>query len=377
MPKSVRILLAAGGTGGHLFPGVAVAEYMERNLGASVLFLGTKGGIEKSIVPRLGFSLRLVPAEQFRGRTRWGKIRSLAVTCYGIVAAFRAIGDFRPDVIFSIGGYASGPTVVAGWLRGVPCVLLEPNAIAGLANRALSVFARRVCIGFEEAARFFSDKKVVYTGNPVRRDLQPRFHEGSDPSLFTLLVFGGSAGASRINRVTPSAVAKLNDALGSHPATNRPKIKVIHQTGERDYEAVKTDYGSRGISARVVPFTNSMGEAYAEADLVICRAGAITLAEVALLKKAAILVPYPYASDNHQQANAEMMVRAGAAIMVLDKCLTVERLAHVLNDVLLERNIIEEMGGAAGKLARPDATAAVVDACLAQFAEGPLAERGG
>ena len=375
MRRPVRILLAAGGTGGHLFPGVAVAEYMQRNLGASVLFLGTKGGMEKNIVPRLGFSLRLVPAEQFRGRTRWGKIRSIGVTCYGIVAAFRAIRDFRPDVIFSIGGYASGPTVVAGWLHGIPCVLLEPNAIAGLANRMLSIFARRVCTGFEEAARFFSDRKVVYTGNPVRGSLQTQLNEVSDPPLFTLLVFGGSAGASRINLVPPAAVGEFNDALRGRARTNKPQIRVIHQTGERDYEAVKADYESSRISARVVPFINSMGQAYAEADLVICRAGAITLAELALLKKPAILVPYPYAADNHQQANAEMMVRAGAAIMVLDEHLTSERLSHVLREILLERRVIDKMARAAGKLARPDATVAVVDTCLAQFSERSSVEQ--
>ncbi len=366
MPRTPRLLLAAGGTGGHLFPGVAVAELAQRQAGAAVLFVGTSGGMEKDVIPQLGFSLRFIPAEQLRGRTRWGKIRAMGVAGYGVGAAWRIIREFAPDVIFSIGGYASAPTVLAGWLQRIPCVLLEPNAIPGLANRFLSWFAARVCLGFETAARFFPRHKVVYTGNPVRSALRPTLQPTTTDKPFTILIFGGSAGAHRLNHIVPQALARLHKTQSSHKGTDPAQtIQIIHQTGQAECAAVSASYTTRGIAARVVPFIDAMQEVYAEADLVICRAGAITAAELTLLGKPAILIPYPYAADDHQRANAEALVKAGAAVMLLDHTLSPELLEQTVARLVQHRDSLGRMARAAAALGRPDATAAVVQTCFA------------
>ena len=279
MPRAPRLLLAAGGTGGHLFPGVAVAEGAQRTADAAVLFVGTSGGMEKDVIPQLGFSLRFIPAEQLRGRTWWGKIRALGVAGYGVGSAWRIIREFAPDVIFSIGGYASAPTVLAGWLQRIPCVLLEPNAIPGLTNRFLSRFAARVCLGFETASRFFPPHKVVHTGNPVRHALQPTLQPAPTDKPLTILVFGGSAGAHRLNHIVPQALALLHKRRSGRKSSSPAQtIQIIHQTGQAEYAAVTASYAAVGIMARVVPFIDAMQEVYAEADLVICRAGAMTTA---------------------------------------------------------------------------------------------------
>ena len=375
MPRTPRLLLAAGGTGGHLFPGVAVAEVAQREADAAVLFVGTTAGMEKNIIPQLGFALRFIPAEQLRGRTWWGKIRSLWVAGYGIGAAWRVIRDFSPDVIFSIGGYASGPTVVAGWLQRIPCVLLEPNAIPGLANRCLSWFAARVCLGFEAAARFFPAHKIVHTGNPVRSVLQTLRQKAPEPETLTVLIFGGSAGAHRLNYIVPQAFARLQHTGHDETRPDRQKVRIIHQTGQDDYLAVKAQYAAIGLEARVLPFIDEMQAAYAEADLVICRAGAMTTAELTLIGKPAILVPYPYAADDHQRANAEALVHAGAAVMVLDQALSAELLEQTLARLLQEPYTLAAMAQAAAALGRPDATAAVVQTCLACTRHGPSSDR--
>ena len=366
MPKTFRLLLAAGGSGGHLFPGVAVAEAAQREVDAAVLFVGTRGGMEKEVIPRFGFALRFIPAEQFRGRKWWGRLRAVWVAGYGIGAAWRVVREFAPDVIFSIGGYASGPTVLAGWLQRVPCVLLEPNAIPGLANRFLSWFAARVCVGFEAAERFFPTDKVVYTGNPVRLALraaqpaQPAQSTDVDGKPFTVLVFGGSTGAHRLNQIVPQALSLVHT-----DQKRQPPFQVIHQTGRADYEMVKAQYTETRIRARVLPFIDAMQDVYAQAELVICRAGAMTIAELTLLGKPAILIPYPYAADDHQRANAEALVQAGAARMVLDRALTPELLRQEIQGLLREREKLVAMAHAASALGRPDATATVVQTCVA------------
>ncbi len=366
MPRAPRLLLAAGGTGGHLFPGVAVAECARRQADAAVLFVGTSGGMEKEVIPQLGFALRLIPAEQLRGRTKWGKIRALGVAGYGVGAAWRIVREFAPDVIFSIGGYASAPTVLAGWLQRIPCVLLEPNAVPGLANRFLSWFAVRVCLGFETAARFFPPHKVVYTGNPVRLDLRPTPQPAAIEKPFTILVFGGSAGAHRLNHIVPQALARLrNTRRGGKEADPAQTIQIIHQTGRADYAAVSASYAAVGMRARVVPFIDAMQEVYAEADLVICRAGAITAAELTLLGKPAVLIPYPYAADDHQRANAGVLVQAGAAVMLLDHTLSPALLEQTVARLVQQRDTLGNMARAAATLGRPDATAAVVQTCFA------------
>ena len=371
MPRAPRLLLAAGGTGGHLFPGVAVAEGAQRTADAAVLFVGTSGGMEKDVIPQLGFSLRFIPAEQLRGRTWWGKIRALGVAGYGVGSAWRIIREFAPDVIFSIGGYASAPTVLAGWLQRIPCVLLEPNAIPGLTNRFLSRFAARVCLGFETASRFFPPHKVVHTGNPVRHALQPTLQPAPTDKPLTILVFGGSAGAHRLNHIVPQALALLHKRRSGRKSSSPAQtIQIIHQTGQAEYAAVIASYAAVGIMARVVPFIDAMQKVYAEADLVICRAGAMTTAELTLLGKPAILIPYPYAADDHQRANAEALVQAGAAVMLLDHTLSPELLERTIARLVQQSGTLGAMARAAAALGRPDATAAVVQTCFACTSDG-------
>jgi UDP-N-acetylglucosamine--N-acetylmuramyl-(pentapeptide) pyrophosphoryl-undecaprenol N-acetylglucosamine transferase len=355
MPRGIRLLLAASGTGGHLFPGIAVAEAVRREVGAEVLFVGTASGMEKEVIPRLGFPLRLIPAEQLRGRSWWGAARALWAALRGLKAAWRVVREFAPDLIFSIGGYASGPIVLAGWARRVPCVLLEPNVIPGLTNRLLGRFATRVCVGFPRTAHFFPSHKAVYTGNPVRwNGPASQAHPSPSSTEFTLLVFGGSAGARRLNQMLPQALALVGKGL-----------RVIHQTGKADYAEVSAAYAQLGVGATVVPFIDNMQEVYTTADLVVCRAGATTLAELTTLGKPAILIPYPYAADDHQRANAEVLVQAGAAHLLLDAELTPERVSQVIRTLMTNRRQLEDMARAAAALGRPDATATVVRECLA------------
>jgi len=355
MPRGIRLLLAASGTGGHLFPGIAVAEAARREVGAEVLFVGTASGMEKEVIPRLGFTLRLIPAEQLRGRSWWGVARALWAALRGLKAAWRVVREFAPDLIFSIGGYASGPMVLAGWARRVPCILLEPNVIPGLTNRLLGRFATRVCVGFPRTAHCFPSHKAVCTGNPVRwSGPVPQPYPSTSSSEFTLLIFGGSAGARRLNQTLPQALALVGKDL-----------RVIHQTGKADYAEVSAAYDRLGVSATIVPFIDNMQEVYTAADLVVCRAGATTLAELTALGKPAILIPYPYAVDDHQRANAEVLVQAGAAHMILDTDFTPERVSQAVRTLITNRPQLEAMARAAATLGRPDATIAVVRECLA------------
>ncbi|HEV8715377.1 MAG TPA: undecaprenyldiphospho-muramoylpentapeptide beta-N-acetylglucosaminyltransferase [Candidatus Binatia bacterium] len=355
MPRGIRLLLAASGTGGHLFPGIAVAEAARREIGAEVLFVGTASGMEKEVIPRLGFSLHLIPAEQLRGRSWWGVARALWAALRGLRAAWRIVRDFAPDLIFSIGGYASGPMVLAGWARRVPCVLLEPNVIPGLTNRLLGRFATRVCVGFPRTAHFFPSHKAVYTGNPVRwSGPAPQLHPSAASTEFTVFIFGGSAGARRLNQTLPQALALVGK-----------EVRVIHQTGKADYAEVSAAYARLGVAATVVSFIDDMQEVYTAADLVVCRAGATTLAELTTLGKPAILIPYPFAADDHQRANAEVLVEAGAAYIILDAELTPERVSQVIGTLVTNPPQLAAMARAAAALGRPDATAAVVRECLA------------
>ena len=355
MPRGMRLLLAASGTGGHLFPGIAVAEAARREAGAEVLFVGTASGMEKEVIPRLGFALRLIPGEQLRGRNWLGAARALWAALRGLPAAWNVVREFAPDLVFSIGGYASGPTVLAGWARRVPCVLLEPNVIPGLTNRLLGRLATKVCVGFPRTARFFPAHKAVCTGNPVRwSGPAPETRPSTQAAGFTLLIFGGSAGARRLNQTGPPAAAMFGKG-----------VNVIHQTGKADQAEVSAAYARLGVDAAVVPFIDNMHEVYTTADLVVCRAGAMTLAELTTLGKPAILIPYPYAVDDHQRANAEVLVQAGAAQIILDAELTPERLSQAIEALMNDRRRLEDMARAAVALGRPDATAAVVRECLA------------
>lgn len=361
MPREIRLLLAAGGTGGHLFPGVAVADVARREFGARVLFVGTQHGMEKEIIPPLGFALQFIPAEQLRGRNWGGMVRALWAACRAVGVAWRIVREFSPDVIFSIGGYASGPTVLVGWVRRIPCVLLEPNAIPGMTNKWLGRLATKICLGFPQIAAYFPAHKAVWTGNPVRwktgTEQQPTTQMSASQHRLTILIFGGSAGAHRLNSTLPQALALVGKEADA--------LRIVHQTGKADYAEVAAAYKRISLEAEVIPFIETMREYYMTADLVICRAGAITLAELTALGKPAILIPYPYAVDDHQRANAEILVHAGAARMVLDADLIPERIAQEICSLIADRDTLNTMSQAALTLGRPDATTAVLRECLA------------
>lgn len=357
MPKGLRLLLAAGGTGGHLFPGIAVAEAAQRETGAEVLFVGTASGLENDVVPRLGFPLRLIPAQQLRGRNWAGMVKAWWAAFRALGVAWRVVRDFAPDVIFSIGGYASGPTVLAGRVRRVPCVLLEPNAIPGLTNRLLGRIATKICVGFPRTATFFPARKAVCTGSPVRwTGASTASANSSHTSPLSLFILGGSAGARRLNQTLPQALSLFQE--------EGKELYILHQTGRAEQAEVAASYEKLGVRAEVVAFIDNMREAYARADLVVCRAGAMTIAELTVLGKPSILVPYPYAADDHQRANAEVLVQGGAARMVLDAELTPERVCEELRSLLFDHARLALMSHAATTLGKPDATQAVVHECL-------------
>jgi UDP-N-acetylglucosamine--N-acetylmuramyl-(pentapeptide) pyrophosphoryl-undecaprenol N-acetylglucosamine transferase len=355
----MRMVVAGGGTGGHLFPGLAVAECAAGADARSVLFIGSAYGIEARVIPRTRFAFRPIPIRGLRGRGWRGALQMAAQLPVAVARAWRTLGEFGADVVVGVGGYASVPVVLAAWLRRIPAVLLEQNAHPGLANRALARLARRVCTTFAEANRYFPPGKVVLTGNPVRQFATPA---PAPRSGFTLLVFGGSQGAHRLNEAMADAAAALRAAV--------PDLHVIHQTGPADRATVAARYASAGLAADVREFLDDMGAAYHAADLVVCRSGATTVAELTMLGKPAILVPYPFAADDHQRANAAVLAERGAAILILDGALDGAGLAETIIGLARERARLTAMGEAARQLAVPDAAARVVATCQAVVGGG-------
>jgi UDP-N-acetylglucosamine--N-acetylmuramyl-(pentapeptide) pyrophosphoryl-undecaprenol N-acetylglucosamine transferase len=348
----MHMVVAGGGTGGHLFPGLAVAEAIAAMPGADVRFVGSAFGIESTAVPRAGFPFTPLVIRGVRGRGVRGALAFCWQLPFACVRAWRLLGAMRPDLVLGLGGYGSVPVVLAARVRRVPSVLLEQNAHPGMANRLLAHLARRVCTTFAESASFFPTGKCVHTGNPVRRlssPLEPLARH------FTIFVFGGSQGARTINRAAVGAATILREQV--------PNIRLIHQTGTADVEWVREGYRTAMVEAEVHPFIHDMARAYARADLVVCRAGATTLAELAMLGKPAILVPYPFAADDHQRANAEVLVRRGAARMVLDGDLSDESLAQHIGELAGARDRLQAMAACARALAVPEATARVVEVC--------------
>ena len=352
------MLIAGGGTGGHLFPGIAVAEALRRRDPAvGILFVGSERGIEARAVPASGFALEMLPVRPLRGAGMRDKVAALGALATAILRARAIVARFKPDAVIGLGGYASAPAVVAARLLGRPIVLLEQNARPGMTTRVLARLADRVCVSFRETARYFSAAKVVVTGNPVRWqdssavDGSRRHGAVTEPVAvplreFTILIFGGSAGARRLNEAGPAMRAALADV---------PGLRVVHQAGAEAEATVRAAYARIGAPAEVHAFITDMRSAYAAADLVICRSGATTVAELAALGKPAILVPYPHAADDHQCVNAESLVRAGAARMVLDAEASGEHLAAEVRELWAGPAALESMSRRVRQFARPDA----------------------
>jgi UDP-N-acetylglucosamine--N-acetylmuramyl-(pentapeptide) pyrophosphoryl-undecaprenol N-acetylglucosamine transferase len=349
----MRIVFAGGGTGGHLFPGLAVArEFQRRDGKTEILFIGTEQGIEYRVLPKEGFKLETLTVKGMKGRGLRGLLDALYGVPAGLLRSLAILGRFRPDCVIGLGGYASGPVLMAAKLKRIRCAIMEQNLRPGFTNKLLARWVDRVFTAYRESADYFPGARVLETGNPVRWTIVPQVKRNDK---FTLLVFGGSAGARRINYAVVDALKLLDDLKNN--------IAITHQTGQLDYNAIKHAYASLPFDALVTPFIDHMDEAYAGADLVLCRAGAMTIAELTVCGKAAILVPYPYAIYDHQRSNAESLQARGAAAMILDRELTGEVLAERIRGYFTDRAGLERMAAAARALGRPDAAVRIVDAC--------------
>ena len=359
----MRVVIAGGGTGGHLYPGIAVArELMARDAGAQVTFAGTAAGIESRVLPREGLTLDVIRSSGLKGKSLATRVRAALQLPASFADAWGVISRRRPQLVIGVGGYSSGPVVLAAALRGVATMVLEQNAVPGLTNRLLAPFVRAAAVTYDSTRSFFGEKAVV-SGNPVR----PEFFREPGPSareadandgsaVVRVLVFGGSQGAHAVNVAMVEAAAEL--------AAHRPHLRVTHQTGERDVEMVRAGYRTAGIQADVEPFFYDMGRQLGNADLIVCRAGATTLAEVAAAGKAAILIPLPTATDDHQRKNAEVWSRVGAAEMVLQEHTTGSALAKQILALAADETARTRMARAAQLLARPDAAKVIVDRAL-------------
>jgi len=348
----MKVMIAGGGTGGHVFPALAVAaELRRRDPANEVLFVGSERGLETRLVPEAGYPLRTLPAAGFKGVSLTRKLKSLSLLPRSLWASRGLLNEFGPNAVLGVGGYASGPAVLAAALSGRPTVLFEPNAQPGLANRLLQPFVRRAVVTHEETLARFGPK-ATRTGIPVRAEFfQVPAKEHQPP--FTLLIFGGSQGALAINRAVVDALDLLRASGLS--------IHFIHQSGERDDDAVRVAYARREIRAEVLPFIDDMPACLAGADLVICRAGASTVAELSAAGRAAILVPFPRATDNHQLRNAEVLCRAGAARLLPQAELNGETLAREVLRLLEKPQQLTAMARAARSLAAPDAAARIAE----------------
>ena len=361
MTDSLRVVIAGGGTGGHLYPGIAVArELLARQPGAQISFAGTARGIETRVIPREGFPLDLLRSGGIKGKSLADRVRGAALVPLSLIDAWRIVSARRPHLVIGVGGYSSGPVVVVAALRGVPTMLLEQNAVPGLTNRLAAGFVKAAAVTFDSTRDFFGAKAFV-SGNPVRPEFfatagsQQESAFDEQTSGVRVLVFGGSQGAHAINVAMVEAAAEL----AAHP-----HLRVTHQTGERDVEMVRAGYRTAGIPADVEPFLYDMGRQLGQAQVVVSRAGATSLAEITAAGKAAILIPLPTATDDHQRKNAEALAAAGAAEVLLQKDLTGAVLAQRIVTLARDRAKRDAMARAARTLARPDAAKVIVDRAL-------------
>ncbi len=348
----MKLLIAGGGTGGHVIPAIAIAqEWLSRDKEREVVLVGTERGIEMKLVPQAGLPLETLRVAGLKGKGGATLIRNLAMLAPAMIDARRVLKKHKPVAAFGVGGYAAGPMMLATWISGVPNIIFEPNAEPGLTNKVLAKLSKRIATGYEISAHTWG-KKAVVTGCPLR----PEFFSIASRRLekpFRLLVTGGSQGALPINRTFVDSMDRL--------AARKNELSIVHQTGERDYNAVRTAYARREINAEVVPFLTNMAERFAWADVIVCRAGAITAAEIAAAGRAAIFIPFGAATDSHQLRNAQEMTNAGAGRLITENELTAERLTNEIFSLIDQPEQIEKQSKAARSLARPNATRDIVN----------------
>lgn len=364
----MKVMIAGGGTGGHVYPGIAVAEEFGRlRPKTDVVFVGTKRGMEAQAVPEAGFRIRYIVTRGFPRRAWWRWPIAVAANAIGLIQALWIVAAERPDVVLGTGGYVSGPVALAARILRRPLLLQEQNSIPGLSNRWLARIADEVHLSFTEARAYFHRKDhLKVTGNPVRHYILSG-DRGAGIKQFglaegkpTVFVFGGSRGAHRINEAAVDAMRRLK---------GRVDVQFILQTGREDYEAIRKVVEAEQLPAKVVPFLRQIHMAYAAADLVVCRSGAMTLAEIAVVGTPAILIPYPYAAHNHQEVNALNLVERGAAGLILDRELSGERLAKEVAHLIADRQTLRRMSANARTFARPDAAERLVRS-LERWGEG-------
>jgi UDP-N-acetylglucosamine--N-acetylmuramyl-(pentapeptide) pyrophosphoryl-undecaprenol N-acetylglucosamine transferase len=359
----MRLLIAGGGTGGHLFPGVALAEELRaREPGAAIRFVGTQRGLEARVLPGLGWDLDLIEVSGLKTVGALGALRGLVRLPRALWQARRVVRAFAPDVVIGVGGYASGPVVLMARLAGIPTAICEQNSIPGLTNKLLGRVVRAVFVAFDGARRWFKPGKTVVSGNPVRRALLERLLAAAPPPppdpRVHVLVSGGSLGAVAVNELAADALIAL--------APHAP-LAIVHQTGAKGLAATIQRYADAGVAADCQAFITDMAATYQRADLIIGRAGATTVAELAIAGKPAVFIPYPFAADNHQEINAREMAEAGAALMFKQSELTASGLADALRPLVSDAGRRAEMAAKMRALAHPRAAATVIDWCVAQL----------
>ncbi|MCF8035588.1 MAG: undecaprenyldiphospho-muramoylpentapeptide beta-N-acetylglucosaminyltransferase [Desulfobacteraceae bacterium] len=360
---AVRLVIAGAGTGGHLFPGIAVAEsVMQKAPGSRVVFVTTGKPIEQTVLSDCPYETAKISAAGIKGMGLWRKCSSVFLLQKGFAQSMGILGSFGPHAVLGMGGYSSAPVVMAACLRRIPRFIHEQNRLAGMTNRWLARFANRVFVSFADTC-IGSEQKTLFTGNPVREQIRAcaaarrQRPEGEDENRrFTILVLGGSQGASSINQAMISALSHMAD---------RENCRVIHQTGTRDEAEVRQAYERMGVCATVSAFFRDMASLYEAADLSVCRAGATTVAEIAAVGLPAIFIPYPYAADNHQVANAEGLAGAGAAEIIMESDLSGPGLAECLTAYQKDAGVLEKARFAAQAAGRPEAAARIADEIIA------------
>jgi UDP-N-acetylglucosamine--N-acetylmuramyl-(pentapeptide) pyrophosphoryl-undecaprenol N-acetylglucosamine transferase len=359
--RHIRLIVTGGGTGGHLFPGISLAQAMMlADPGCEVLFIGTERKIDKTALSNLGFATRSIKSQGIKGKSFFAVLKALFQQPLALWEAAGIIRRFKPDLVFGVGGYVTGPVILAARLLGVTTCIHEQNSIPGLANKLLGYIANKIFVSLPGSEKYFPASKTILSGNPVRNTILKVSREAKPESgqeSSTLLILGGSQGARRLNSLMLEAAENILSKLSPPPF-------IIHQTGGHDKDHVQRKYVELGLNARVQDFFSDMAEIYSQADLIISRAGATTLAELTVFHKPVILIPSPFAADNHQEINGQYLVEAGAGLMFRQADLTGDKLGMEIKRVLEDKKLLAEMADNSGKVARPEATDTIINACM-------------
>ena len=361
-PRALRIVIAGGGTGGHLFPGIAIAqEFMARNSHNEIIFVSTANPFEQRILSKMNFALASITVEGIKGRGLWNQTKSICKLPMGIYQAIRILSRFKPDLVVGLGSYSAGPVVLAARLLGVKIVLHEQNMLPGITNRVLARFADIIFVSFEDTKARLASRRSQFTGNPVRQAIlngarPPQSEDKAETAQkpFTILIIGGSQGAHRINVTVVEALNHLHQT---------DDLYIVHQTGAADEKMVQAAYARHGVASTVRSFFDDMAPLYQSADLIICRAGATTVAEITAIGKAVIFIPFPYAADDHQRLNAVSLTEKGAAEMILEKDLNAKMLGEKIEYYASHPAALGQMACKAAECGNPEAAGDIVDAC--------------